>query len=272
MAVIPNCSHLYVTVKFRGKSAGSWAGEQWQYGIRLRVGADQVDLDAGMSDLGSFSVQDAAVTRTSGSFDVEQSWSGVTEGGRTVTDANQDAIVDAVWQPMLTNLASLSNLFELDVIKVYAVHRVPDGRWLSGGPNAYYHQSTPVGAATQTLPPDAASVVSFFTATRGVKGRGRVYVGGLGRVALADTGRFTQTWQDALGNGFASAFADIRAIGDGTSSYRYTPIIWHRPGDKAGIEDGTRGSIVSRVEVNDVVDTQRRRDKQAQVSWSRYDI
>lgn len=272
MAVIPNCSHLYCTVKFKGLSTGAWAGEMWQYGVRLKVGATQVDLNDGVVDLGAFSVQDAAVQRTAGNYSVEQAWSGVTEGARTITDADQDAIVNALFQPMLDNLTNLSNQYEAEVVKIYAVHKAPDGRWLSGSPNAYYRTAQTKGAATASLPPDSAAVVSFYSATRGVKGRGRVYVGGLGLPVLSTSGRFTSNWQDALGTKFATAFADIRGLNDLVNGYRYTPIIWHRPGDKAGIEDGTRGSVISRVEVNDVVDTQRRRDKQAQVNWESYSI
>lgn len=271
MAVIDTCNHLYTTVKFRGKSTGAWAGEMWQFGMRIGVHDTQKGLDSGVVQLDNFSIQDAAVTRSTTDWDVDQAWSGVSDNGKAVTDGDQDAIVAAITQPFRNTTISFSKEFELDVVKIYGVHLAADGRWLSGAPNSFFPKTTITGTGTSALPPDAACVVSFYTATRGVKGRGRIYLGGLATGALATTGRFAQNFLDGRGPDFAQAIADIRSI-NAAQPYRYCPVIWHRPGDKAGLEDGSRASVIQRVELNDVVDTQRRRDKQAAVNWTRYDI
>lgn len=271
MAVYSSCNHLYLTAKFTASASGAWVGETWQYGLRVRAGTGQPSLNAGVVDLPNFSVEDAAVGRDTGVYDVDQTWSGVTVGGNTVTDAQQDALVTAFIQPFMDNKVRLASNYSLEVVKMYAVHKAPDGRWLSGSPNSWFPKTTQKGGDTDALPPDVASVVSFYSATRGVKGRGRVYFGGLGQLTMANTGRIQPTTRDGLGNSFAQAFADIRTAGS-TPGLQYTPIIWHRPGDLAGLEDGTRASVIQRVEINDVFDTQRRRDKQAIAIWDRYDI
>lgn len=271
MAVIDTCNHLYATVKFRGVSSGPWAGEMWQYGMRLGVHNTQKSLDAGVVQLDNFSIQDAAVTRSNADWDIDQAWSGVTIGGAAVTDADQDEIVTALVDPFTPASANFSSYYELDVVKIYGVHLAPDGRWLSGAPNSWYPKVQIKGGSGTMLPADSAAVASFYTATRGVKGRGRAYIGGLAVASIAGTGRFSSTFVDFLGTNFAQSIADIRSINSATP-YRYCPVIWHRPGDKAGLEDGSRASVIQRVEVNDIVDTQRRRDKQAEVNWSRFDI
>lgn len=271
MAVIDTANHLYITCRFKGVDTITWKGETWQYGVRVRVGSNQVGLTDGVVDLPVFSTQDAAVQRNTADWSVDQGWSGVTVGSNAVTDGDTDALVDAIASPFLDSKSSLSVAFELDVVKVYAVHEAPDGRWLSGVPNAYYPIAKQAGSVNTSLPPDNALVVSFYTATRGVKGRGRVYMGSLPQSALDQYGRFGSQIQDKLGQGFADAFEDVRNIG-GTLNMKYSPIVWHRPGDKLGLEDGTRASVISRVEVNDIVDTQRRRDKQADVNWRSFPV
>ena len=271
MAVIDTCNHLYATVKFSGTSGGPWEGEMWQYGLRIGVHQTQKSLDAGVVQLDNFSIQDAAVTRSIADWDVEQAWSGVTVGAASVTDADQDEIVTALVDPFRPASANLSSYYEVESVKIYGVHLAPDGRWLSGAPNSWFPKVQMKGGSGTMLPADSAAVVSFYTATRGVKGRGRAYVGGLAVASIAGTGRFSQTFLDFIGTGFAQTISDIRGI-NSVAPYRYCPSIWHRPGDKAGLEDGTRASVIQRVEVNDIVDTQRRRDKQAVVNWNRYDI
>lgn len=272
MAIIPNCSHLYATAKWSGVPNGSWSGESWQIGIRLSVSPTIPDTSSGVIDLGAFEVQDAAVTRTVTGWDVDAAWSGVSQGLNTITDSDQDDIVNALILPFSDHNTQFSSQYQLEVVKLYAVHKAADGRWLSGAPNAYFRTSALIGSAAAMLPADSAAVMSFYSATRGVKGRGRVYLGGLAQAVLENDGRFKVDFQNALGQGFADMFSDIRAINDGGPGYRYAPMIWHRPGDKAGLEDGTRGSIISRVEVNDIVDTQRRRDRQAIPDWRSYQV
>lgn len=271
MATIPNCSHLYATLKLVAKSGTTWSGEMAQYGIRIRVGTGQKDTSDGLIDLDTFSVQDAAVTRDNTDFDIDQAWSGVSSGGNTITDGDMDAIAQAMRGSFYDSRIYSSPLYTLDVIKIYAVHQAQDGKWYAGSPNAYYPKVATPGSAAKTMPPDVACAVSFFTATRGVKGRGRVYVGPIAQTSLDNDGRLSNAAVTSLGTSFQTALNSIRAIG-GPTTYRYTPIVWHRVGDKAGLETGRRGSVIARVEVNDVLDTQRRRDKQAFTSWADFPL
>lgn len=271
MAVINDCSHLYVTALHTHHSSSGFPAETWQYGFRLAVSGSQLSLDSGVVNLERFTVQDAAVTRDNTDYDIEQSWSGVTVGGRTITDADKDAIAQAVRTAFTSMAPSLNNQIRYAGCKIYAVRLDASGKFLSGAPDAYWSKVPPGGALTTAMPPDSAVAVSLYTATRGVKGRGRVYIGGQGTSNVTQTGRVSTTAVDRFGNTIADLLDACRSIGTPTSNY-YVPIVWHRVGDKYGVEDGFRGSVISRVEVNDIWDTQRRRDFQGIPDWSQYPL
>lgn len=271
MAVISGCSHLYVTCSFAATQSSGWVGETWQFGLRVAVSSSSLSPSSGVVNLSPFSVQDASVTRTYSTYDVEQAWSGVTVGGNTITDADQDKIVDAITVPIRVYKDRFTTRYNLDHVKIYAVRPGPANKWLSGAPNAYYPQGVVTGTNAGMEAPDVACAVSLYTATRGVKGRGRVYLGGLGAGTVGSGGKFEHVARNELADAIATTIDNIRAIGTPTSMH-FSPIVWHRPGDKYGVEDGLRGSVISRVEANDIADTQRRRDHQGQPDWYQVQI
>ena len=120
---------------------------------------------------------------------------------------------------------------------------------------------------TSQLPADCAIAISTQTATRGPKGRGRVFWGGPIVTALNNDGTITLATKQALADNTKTMFNAWRAIGSVGSTLHYSPIIWHRPGDVGGLEDGTFGSAVRGVRVDDHMDTQRRRDRQVTPNW-----
>lgn len=267
MAIFGGCNHVLMTMRLLGKSSTIYAQESWQVGWRLAFPeGGPLGKDSGRVELPVRSVQDAIVARQITEFNVDQGWSGVTEGGTTITDADQDTAALSTLN-FLTAIKALTSVnYELESVRLYPVGA--NGRSLTA-PSVYRPRITTQNPTSSTmLPPDVALAISTTTATRGVKGRGRVFIGAPGAGVIDGAGAVTSAARTTLVNAQVAQFNALRAMSTGAGDIAFTPIIWHRTGDKAGIEDGTYGSPIRAVRVDDRCDTQRRRDRQVAHNWT----
>jgi len=251
-------------MRYNAKNSSTWAGETWSSGIRLwAVEGGLPGYDVGRLDPFNTIVKDAAVTRTITDWQVTQGFVG--PGGIcTLTDGQQDDIANTVGSFLSSMKSGLSNAYELDSIRIYPCG--PDGKTLTA-PSIYEPTGTTFnGTSTDTLPPDVSIAVSFGSATRGPSGRGRIFLGGLGAVMLANTGLVSGLYANNLKAYSATMLQDLKTqCGDSGAPcrYGYIPAIWTRTATKGGANANT-ASVINSVRVGDEFDTQKRRDRQRQ--------
>ena len=267
MADYVDATHLHVTARYAGASVEPVAAETWQIGFRLAVQNDvPINKNAGRVKLPNFTVSDAYVARTITGWNVEQGFAGSSSGPANVTDADQDTIVTNLAGFLGTIRGDLSDQYDLETIRVYPIAK--NGRSLTA-PSVY----SPTGAAqdgshASAMPPDVALAVTLDTSTRGVKGRGRFYLGGLAPTMMDTSGQAANAKLTIILDAAKTMFDNWRAMSGGIGDISCTPIIWHRKGDKAAIEDGTFGSPIRSIRMDRRFDTQRRRDRQVWSDWT----
>lgn len=267
MAEFQGVTHLYASVRYQGKSASIYGLESWQVGWRIAMNADNpLPVEAGRIELADWPVQDSFVARDNATFNIEQGFSGVTVSGVTITDADQDAIAQSIYEWCTAIKAFTSANYTVDTIRLYPVGA--DGKSKTA-PSIYTPKVTTGNpTATTMLPPDVAIAISTVTATRGPKGRGRVFMGAPAVTTIDGQGSVTGSVRTSLANATADLFDSWRGRGNALGAMSFSPIVWHREGDKAGIEDGNHGSPIRAVRVDDRCDTQRRRDRQVANNWT----
>lgn len=267
MATSTDVNHLLCTVRLKGDAGTALALETWQVGVRFAMtGINALAKDAGRTLLATRSVSDAIVSRTITDYAVQQGFAGVSGPlGETITDADQDALVRGAHDFLVAISGYLFNGYDLESIRLYPCGA--DGRSRTA-PSVYTPTTATMNPTVgQSLPADVAAAISTATATRGVKGRGRIFLGGLGQASMAATGTPTGPFRTAALNGLKAWMDSARALGDPTGRLAYSPIVWHRSGDLAGVETGEYGSPISAVRMDDRYDTQRRRDKRVSRTW-----
>lgn len=278
MAVYNNCFSLYVAMKWAAKPTSPWVGEVWQTGFRLLANtAGQQPVSAGRVEPESFAVQDASVSRSSTFWQISQGWSGVTVGGSTITDADVDDILTQVHDfavAFATNPFAqetmLNKQYRFSECRIYPMLKGGGSPFRAGisatAPVIAVAQGTSAdGKGTVALPPDTSLAVSMGTAVRGPSGRGRMFLGSLSAYSLAGTGLVSDDTNERTRNAASALFNGIRGINSGGSAgeFRFTPVIYTRVPNKAGLNADT-ASVISSVRVGDEYDTQRRRDMQRQ--------
>lgn len=103
------------------------------------------------------------------------------------------------------------------------------------------------GSAGGTLPYEVAVVASMRTDLAGRSYRGRSYQGPIGVNAVTATGRLSTTYRDHIGNGMSNFLTLCNTDGN-------VPVVWSRTKSVA--------TPITRVVVDDVFDSQRRRQDQ----------
>lgn len=269
MATHNDARHLYATCRLKGKAGTVWQSETWQIGHRLAVSdSSPLDPDSGRQQLTEFSVSDAFVDRSNAEWNIAQGFAANAHMGATITDADQDAIVNGYYDFLVTIKALLASQFVVDSVRIYPVGA--DGKSRTA-PSVYTPKVTTANpTGVNALPPDVAVAVSYGSATRGVKGRGRIYLGGLSTSTVAASGLLGSP--GAFGTAATALLTHWRNIAKLPGQAAFTPILWHRKGDKLNVEDGTYGSPIRIVRVNDHADTQRRRDRQVTPTWTTYNL
>lgn len=258
MSVKSDVSHLFAVVRLRG--TGVWTGESVQYGLRLGVTfGDQIpSLGTGRWEL---PVHDIFVEEQAGTHGVLNVQRGFREAaGSTAYSATfQDAVATAVLGPHLATRSNISNLYEFQDLRLYptlASGRLPTDTWptiYTPSDNSYHGVST-----ADLMPPSAAICVSWSSALRTRKGRGRIFTGAWTTNGLS-AGRVSGTRMTQLRDAWVTALQNLRAIGTGAGAATAVPVIWTRGGLDA--------SVINRVRVNNEWDTQRSRERQQVITW-----
>jgi hypothetical protein len=252
-----NTTHILGTVRLEGTSAGPWASEVASFSLRWGVWAQaQVPgLDAGRVQLNEFVTNDAAVSRSISGWTISQGWAGDSGVGNVnITDADQDAYVNALKGFLDGVVSYMSPSYKLGSIRLYNIGR--DGK-SGSAPSIYTPTATWQGTAAATLNPRDAVVVSLATTTRGPAGRGRLYVGPLG-VSVNDgaTGRLSSAAQNAMAGQMDTAVTAINNTGGVDREARVCVV--HRS-TLTGVQGSAEASMVNAVRVGDQIDTQTRR-------------
>lgn len=276
MAIYDACKSLYMTLKYSASAGSPWAGETWQTGLRVICDTDGAfNPSDGRVTPNSFSVQDSGVSRTISNYNIQQGWSGVTVGGSTITDVDVDALISSwrTWQ--LALVGYLGNQFVFTEMKIYPLLAGGGTPFRAGvsatAPVIVTPSNTTLNPSVgQTIMPDASIAISLGSATRGVSGRGRMFLGGLAGGTLYANGLIVAAAQAAIGNASAALVNSIRAIDTAAGgNYRFTPVIYTRVPSKTGANADT-ASVINSVRVSDEFDTQRRRDSQRNDVYTSY--
>lgn len=244
--------HLYVTAVLEGTGSSPWPMETSAFGWRLNVRDNDTpfSLDAGRVENPSFLVNDASVSRTTTHFAVQQSWAGDSGvGGINVTDADQDALCEAVWTYLNSVKGNLMSTHTLESVRLYAI--APDGKSATA-PNLYVPSAALTGGGSGPTPV-LALVNSTQSATRGRHGRGRWFLGPMTSGTAGNDGIITSGTRTAFA-GYAKTLLDAFRAAGGITRPSYTPIVWER---------GTvYGNVIRSVRIGDELDFQQRRRRQ----------
>lgn len=251
---------LYVTWRLAAKSTSVWSGEVAVSGFRMgtvQPGDSLPATTAGEHSLQSFLVNDASTTSTTTHLSKVQGWTGDSgASGVDVTDGDQDAIAEAVWNFLASSQSYFSPDYHLGDIRLYPISAA--GKMASNNPVIYTPLSDLSGTATGMLAPQNALVISLRSSVNTRKGRGRFYFGPVGQAMNNTNG--------LIGTGGASVLANaktmlnaVRAIGSAASSRYYPAIIGHQ---------ASTGFVVHDVRVGDELDTQQRRRHQRKETYT----
>lgn len=251
---------LYLTTRLQGDAGEAWDGEISMWGIRLLVDTAIPDLATGLRDLQAFLVNDAAVVSTTTHLNKQQGWTGDASGGTNVTDADQDAIAEAAWSFVDTLKSYIPNSYHVESIRLYALD---DNLRAPVAPCIYVPSTTLAGTGSSALPPQVALVVSTNSATIGRKGRGRFYVGPLANGAISADGKAGSTVRSTALNGAQTLLNALRIDGTGTAT-AYAPVTVHR--------GTTTCSVINKVRVDELFDTQRRRRNRVSGTYTAADL
>lgn len=258
-----NITHLYATMRFQG--SGFWANETIQYGLRMGVffGDQRPALGAGDVELDQHSIFAEEDIGSAHGCDVEYGYREAS-GSLAYSQAFQDAVAGVILSTVALLKMYMHPTYKAQDLRLYpvlATGKVPVGVY----PTVY----TPTGttydgtAANELLPPSLALCISWSSALRARRGRGRIYTGGYSTTNLAD-GRPNSSMITALRDRWAGAIASLRAIGTAAGEPTAVPIVWHK--------GGSTGAVINRVRINDEFDTQRSRERQQPITWSEIPI
>jgi len=247
--------------RYRGKSTSQWQNETAQFGIRMGVtfGDTVPAYSAGDWTMPGGSVVDASFTESN---TTERREFGFSNDG--ATDAYSLAFQGAVINLFLSAVTSLRNdmaaSYQFDQLRLYAVKgdgTSPTEPTIVTPLDTTYNPTT---SPNSTLAPQNAAVVSFNTALRTRKGRGRIYLGPLKVTANSETtGLLASGTRETAVSTFVTLFEGLRNISSSAGVAVGVPIVWHKPGD--------RGAVINAVRIDDQLDVQRRREGQRTPVW-----
>ena len=271
-------NHLHLMVN-TVCTTGPWVGETGNFNLNFSVngggGINNVNrpgLNDGQITLNTFDVHTSATTRSltvdtmAGS--VQENWVGDDNPvEEKVTSNDIDFLLGQgahIWG-QLGNVAPDS--WKLGDVRLYACGPDPDDSAKHPsvaplGPNIWTPTLTWAGGSTSAeLSPEVALCVSFYSAVRAKKGRGRIYLGPLTVDAFAIDGLTSSVWKNNVPSAVAATFQNVRARGTPGSSACYCPIIFNTHGFKGGPPHGTQGVIINKIRTGDEMDHQERRTK-----------
>lgn len=249
--------HLLAAFSGGWKSAPN-ALETWQFGLRFRCSNTAPDS---VGTIPTDYVPTAInINRTETLWTITGNWR---LGGPAGSNLNVDDWLNDQLAPAVTtmiNTTGMSNELEVREVRVYPI-RSPDGRsepappYSSGTPVVLtWTSSKPTGPSIGTLPLQDSLVCSLRTGNPGRKGRGRFYLPGIAPVVLdSPAGVLDPTYQGGLATAYQTFIQSCCIRLTAPNSLFVSPIVTGSPYDTYG--------LVSSIQVDDLVDTQRRRRK-----------
>lgn len=252
-------NHLYMTVNGTYEDA-ALADETWQYGTHWFASLDAIP-DVG-SPTGEFEVAAATLTASDAAWSVSSNW--LAEGGINDLDP-ADFLLDACGYIKTFHESATSYISGdaiISQVNLYAIGS--DGKVVSTDYGPAKAVATPAatvdGAATGTLLPVQCSVVaSLRTINNTRRGRGRCYLPQMGTsIVSANTGLISTTPRGNIATNFATMLSGISL--EGAISVKVAPIVIGNP--------WTSFFKISTVKVGSQVDTQRRRRRNVEETYS----
>lgn len=260
MATHTGISHLYAVVRYKGKPTSQWQNETSQWGFRLGVtfGDSTPPLTAGDHEFTSGTVVDSAFSQD---IPNQRREFGFSNDG--ATDAYSLAFQGVVLNHLMTYVTALKpwlgGMYAFSDVRLYAVKG--DGT-SPCEPTILTPLSTtydPAPSPTDQLPPQTAVAVSFSSGVRSRRGRGRVFLGPMARGTQDTQGLVQPTARTPLLAAHKTLFDSLRGISADPGVATAVPIVWHKP--------GFTGAVISSVRIDDMFDTQRRREGQRIPVW-----
>jgi len=256
-----NLQHIYVTAHGAYTTA-AWAGESAQFGLRLAICEGAAEPAKGttfeLGESGEVVVDSGTQAGTNGTL--QRFWSA--RLGPIASTDNADAAMQAdlgddIWTFLNAVKAYIDADFSWTHVKIAPI--AADGSY--AGPSAIYQFTAPlVGtAAGSALPPEVALAVTLRAPIIGRRGRGRIYLPGLGTTVLAADGTTNPATASAVKNAMVTLVTNLQDM-PGTEDYG--PIVCVT---SAGQATAVRPS---EVRVGSHLDAQRRRQHQATETYS----
>jgi len=261
MATHTGISHLYAVTRYRGAPASQWQNETAQWGIRLGVtfGDTKPPLSQGDWTMPGGVVVDSGFTQT---LTNERRDFGFSNDGSSdaYSLAFQGAVIDLLLAQATGLRAFLGASYELDSVRLYAIKNDGTSPTEPTVVTPLTNVYDPIVSPQTTLAPQNAMVVSFNSAVRSRKGRGRVYLGPLKSQANnSTTGLLDPDYRAAGIASFVTLFDGLRGISEDAGTAVAIPIIWHKP--------GSVGAVINAIRADDQLDVQRRREGQRTPVW-----
>lgn len=253
--------HIYVTA--HGEfTATPWLGEKAQFGLRL------VPTDSGAEPAkgtiftpianGEVVVDTGTQAGTNGSL--QRFWSarlGPTGSLDNADAAMQADLGDDIWTFCNAIKSYLSTGFRWTHVKIAPVS--PGGTYAA--PSAIYTFTTPLAGTSSgnALPPEVALAASLRAPIIGRRGRGRIYIPGIGDGMRAADGTVASTPASAVASALKTLVTNLEDT-PGTEVYGPTVVVMSA--------NSTTAVRPSQVRVGSHFDVQRRRQHQATETYS----
>lgn len=240
------------------------SAETWQCGIRWRGSNTGADTIGTLPD--DFAPAAATINRDETNWTITGNWlyQGPAAFHISVDDWLNDQVAPAA-ATMIGN-ARFSNQVRLLRLDVYPIgtngRAVPAPPYASGTPVSLVWKSgsEPKGSGSASvLPLQISCVNSFRTAQIGRVGRGRIYLPPFTTASLTADGHFASSLPADVA-GFVSTFLTSATIDSSVTSTYVSPIVTGAP--------WTKYAVINACRVGDVPDTQRRRRRQLDETYS----
>lgn len=244
------------------------ADEEWSTGISLYAQLSAVP-DVGTPD-GSFQAADELLSYTDANGTYESNF--LAEGGTTDLDP-ASYLRDQVRAAIVTFLAAGgSATFQATRLTGMVLYpmKIVSGRAKVcstgyGPAKAVFTPTAPIaGPGTSVLPVQNSVVMSLRTANATRKGRGRMYLPGLGNSSLDSSGMVGSTARNNVANGGAALMAALQHTQGAGPALEIAPVVIGQA--------GTTFFKVKRCSVGSVVDAQRRRRLQLTEVYTNADV
>lgn len=247
--------HLLMEIGGSYKDAAGLAPEIWACTLRFAAVYGSVDADGTLPS--NWTVNTKAINRTETDWTITGNWDISVIGAHFSPDDWLNEVLApnvVIWINSVIAYASV----QVDTIKLYPIvgptgKSIPNPDQTQGSPVLLTFTGTPPygGGTSFPLPVQNSVVASHRTDQLGRRGRGRMYLPVMAADGTDQGGKLTSARQTAV---LAAQVAFIESLyfsGSGGDLWNVRPIVTGKPFSKYG--------VISEVQVDNIVDTQRRR-------------